>query len=287
MRAYRIDIKQFARHLPRSCGPGRVRRATIEGWVATLQKHPYARNSIHRKLASLRSFYAYLVESGKVSVSPLADVRVRLGAVKRLTRIVLRRDVRALVKSADRQARRNATGKLPERRQFIRLRNALIVRILCVTGMRVGELVSLQLADVHQREKTLNVHGKGSRERLAFVAADPATARMLDRYLRKRKDLFRNQDSLFVGFAGQALTTDSVRQLLRMLGTDAGATGRITPHMLRHTAATTLLENGADIRIVQEFLGHGSIRSTERYTHVSRAHLQRVLRRTNPLKRVA
>jgi integrase/recombinase XerD len=86
---------------------------------------------------------------------------------------------------------------------------------------------------------------------------------------------------------GEALNTETVRHLLRKIGEIAGTSRRITPHMLRHTAATTLLENGADLRIVQEFLGHDSIRSTERYTHIARSHFQKVLRRTNPLKNMA
>jgi integrase/recombinase XerD len=206
--------------------------------------------------------------------------------MKRLTRVVARQDVRALVKAADRRANRHALSGLTTSQRLTRLRDALMVRLMCVTGVRVGELVSLRVTDVREEERTLNIQGKGSRERLAFVA-DLPTSRLLARYLKARRGLFADHSALFMTAAGRDVATDGVRHLLRTLGKAAGATCRVTPHMLRHTAATALLENGADLRVVQEFLGHGSIRSTERYTHIARAHFVRVLLRTHPLKRVA
>ena len=284
VRAYRTDLKQFARHLPKSVGPRGVRQAAIEGWVAKLQKGKYAASSIRRKLASLRAFYAYLVGAGRAATSPLAGVRIRLGEMKRLTRVVPRADVRALVIAADRDAGPYRCRRLTRAQRTVRLRNALIVRLLCATGVRVGELVSLRMTDVRQRDRTLLISGKGHRERLAYVA-DFRTAALLDRYLSERRR--HEGDALFPNLGGANISTENIRRVLRELACSAKASLRITPHMLRHTAATALLENGADLRVVQEFLGHGSIRSTERYTHVTPAYFRRVLRRANPLRRVA
>jgi len=286
IRAYRTDLLQFARYLPRSGTPRRVNRNTIERWIATLQQQEYAASSIRRKLACLRVFFGYMVDQHRVATSPLRDIRIRLGAVKRLTRVVSRSDVRAIVQTVDRQACRRKTRRLSTIPRLTRLRNALLVRLLCATGIRVGELVSLRLADVKQIDRTLIIHGKGSRERLAYIA-DQTTACVLDRYLKERRAHFVDCDSLFTNAGGSQLSTDSARSILREIGHDAGASCRITPHMPRHTAATALLENGADLRIVQDFLGHDSIRSTERYTHIAQGHLIRVLRRANPLKHVA
>ena len=161
-----------------------------------------------------------------------------------------------------------------------------MLRLLCVTGMRVGELVSLQMSDIHPEHRAITVHGKGNRERLAFVT-DPNTARLFDRFLKQRRTICADNSALFTGFGTQAITTDIVRKILQKFCHIAGTASKVTPHMLRHTAATSLLENGADLRIVQEFLGHDSIRSTERYTHVAHDHLLRVLRRANPLRRIA
>jgi site-specific recombinase XerD len=286
IRAYRTDLLQFARYLPRSSTPRRVNRNTMEGWIATLQKQEYAASSIRRKLACLRVFFGYMVDQHQVTISPLRDIRIRLGTVKRLTRVVQRSDVRAIVQTVDRQASQRKMRRLSTIGRFVRLRNALLVRLLCATGIRVGELVSLRLTDVKQIDHALIIHGKGSRERLAFIA-DLMTARVLDRYLKERRTCFADCDSLFTNAIGSQLSTDSARCILREIGQEAGASCRVTPHMLRHTAATSLLENGADLRIVQEFLGHDSIRSTERYTHIAQGHLLRVLRRANPLKHVA
>lgn len=286
VRAYRADLKQFARQLPRTVGPRGVRRPAIEKWVAKLQKANYAASSVRRKLASLRAFYAYSVALSITDVSPLAGIRIRLGEVKRLTRVVPRHDVRALVIAADRRAGSYRCKGLSRRQRLIQLRNAVLVRLLCVTGIRVSELVALRLADVRQRERTLLISGKGSRERLAYIA-DPRTAALLDRYLRERTRSGAGGDALFPGTGGRSLSTENVRQVLKTIGRVGEVSLRVTPHMLRHTAATALLENGADLRVVQEFLGHGSIRSTERYTHIAPTYLRRVLRRTNPLRHVA
>jgi site-specific recombinase XerD len=286
IRAYRTDLNQFARHLPLSVTPGRVDRNTIEKWIAHLQQKEYAASSIRRKLACLRVFFGYMVDQRRVSTSPLRDIRIRLGAVKRLTRVVQRSDVRAIVQTVDHQANERKTRRLSTIRRLLRLRDALLVRLLCVTGIRVGELVSIRTSNVMQIDRALVIHGKGNRERLAFIA-DQRTACVLDRYLKVRRAHFVDCDSLFTNAAGAQLSTDSARSILRAIGREAGASCRVTPHMLRHTAATALLENGADLRIVQEFLGHDSIRSTERYTHIAQGHLLRVLRRANPLRYVA
>jgi integrase/recombinase XerD len=260
-----------------------VTRITLEEWIAELQRQPYAAASIRRKIASLRAFFSYLLKTGYLTASPLTDLRIRLGGPKRLTRVVPRQDLRAIIQTADSQARRRSRYKSERIRN---LRNALMLRLLCVTGIRVGELVSLQMSDVHPEHRAFTVHGKGNRERLAFVT-DPKTARLFDRFLKQRSTICDDQSALFIGFRKRAITTDIVRKILKKLCRTAGTASKITPHMLRHTAATSLLENGADLRIVQEFLGHDSIRSTERYTHVASNHLLKVLRRANPLRRVA
>lgn len=285
IRAYRTDLRQFSKQLPRSTTPRGVRRTAIEGWIAKLQKRGLSASSIRRKIATLRAFYAYLIQSGRTGKSPLDGIRIRLGTIKRLTRVVPRNDVRALVIRSDREAGRTSRCMNSQQR-LTRLRNAVIVRLLCVTGIRVGELVSLQMEDVQQRERSLVIHGKGRRERLAYIA-DSTTAQLFDRYLTARRRDERSSVALFPNGRGQAISTENVRRLLRSLGRAAKTSMRVTPHMLRHTAATTLLENGADLRVVQEFLGHDSIRSTERYTHVAPIYLRRVLRRANPLKCVA
>jgi len=281
-RAYRTDLKQFVQQLSPIIGIRRVSRITLEEWIAELQRRPYAAATIRRKLASLRALFSYLARAGLLPKSPLTDLRIRLSGVKRLTRVVPRQDLRAIIQVADRRARGRPRYKSDRIRN---LRNAVMLRLLCVTGIRVGELVSLRMSDVHPERRALTVHGKGSRERLAFIT-DHKTGLLFDRFLKQRCTM-GDHPALFVGFGNRSLTTDIVRKILETFCRVAGISTKITPHMLRHTAATSLLENGADLRIVQEFLGHDSIRSTERYTHVAREHLLKVLRHANPLRRVA
>jgi integrase/recombinase XerD len=281
--AYRADLRQFAESLPGSVGLQNINRVRVEKWIADLQCHSFATATIRRKIASLRAFFSYLTKIGHMRRSPLANIQIRLGGIKRLTRIVPRGELRELIRTADRQANKRSMNDMDRVRN---LRNAVMVRLLCATGMRVGELVSLRLSDVDAEGKSLTVHGKGNRERLAFVT-DPHTVTLMKRFLKRRRRGSIGQAALFASAGNRPLTTDMLRKLLKSLCKLAGTTSRITPHMLRHTAATLLLTNGADLRIVQEFLGHDSIRSTERYTHIARDHLVRVLRWANPLKNVA
>lgn len=286
IRGYQIDLVQFTRQLPQSCGLRSVTRGMVEKWVARLQKENYERSSICRKLASLRALFGYLRLTRQVSKSPLQDLRISLGPEKRLTRVVPRDDVRSIVRIVDQNYQFHARSQIHSIRRLLKLRDAIIIRVLCLTGVRVGELVALHCRDVVHHSSALLITGKGSRERLAFLP-DTRTKALIVQYLCARRRYFPSETSLFIGTDGSPLSTDSIRRILGTLSSAAKLSRRVTPHMLRHTAATSFLENGADLRVVQEFLGHGSIRSTERYTHITGGFLLSVLRKAHPLKRVA
>jgi site-specific recombinase XerD len=171
--------------------------------------------------------------------------------------------------------------KNPADSRFLHVRNAAALEILFATGMRVGELVSLTLQDWREDERTFVVRGKGSRQRLAFLP-DDRSLKAVHLYLKHRRALDIGHDALFVNFAGNQLSTQGVARIVAETATAAKVTQRVTPHMIRHTVATLLLRFGADIRIVQEVLGHASIATTQRYTHVSKEHLFSVLRDRHP-----
>ena len=152
--------------------------------------------------------------------------------------------------------------------------------------MRVGELVSITFGQLSLAEGEIRLLGKGNKERLAFLVDEQDQSQMAE-YIALRIGMQVPHDYVFVNQRGKALTTEGVRRLIKTLAVDCGIHRRITPHMFRHTAATRFLENGADLRVVQVFLGHASIRSTERYTHVSGSHLRAVLGRCHPLRRKA
>ena len=279
---YTTDLSQFVATVPRGLLLCELSRAHIEAWILSLRNAGYEAASIRRKLASLRALIQYCVDRSLLERTPMEGFVLRLGHTERLMRVVSEDNLFELIRYL-----KNAgdVGGSSVRRAIAR-RDYAIVRLMCVTGMRVGELVGLACDDVIDKGRTLRLLGKGRRERLAFLTASEDLL-CLKRYLIARAVLRPHGKALFVNARGSSLTTEGVRTMLRTSATRAGVAARITPHMLRHTAATRLLQQGADIRIVQAFLGHASIRSTERYTHVSPNHLRLVLAQCHPLNAAA
>jgi site-specific recombinase XerD len=166
-------------------------------------------------------------------------------------------------------------------RSYRGLRNLALVDLLFATGMRVGEVSGLDLKDFEVAESVFKVRGKGGRDRLAFVV-DEQTVHIQKQHIDARLRLTSGSPALFLNTSGERLSTQGIANIIAQFRKDAGIERHITPHMLRHTVATLLLRNGVDIRIVQEFLGHASIATTQRYTHVTKDHLIRVLRERHP-----
>src|SRR5918912_1079945 len=161
------------------------------------------------------------------------------------------------------------------------LRNLALVDLLFATGLRVGEVSSLNVQDFFMRESVFRVKGKGGRDRLAVVV-DEETVHVQRQYLEARARIETRSPALFLNSSGLRLTTQGIANVIARLREEAGIERHVTPHMLRHTVATLLLHNGVDIRLVQEFLGHASIATTQRYTHVTKEHLVKVLRKRHP-----
>lgn len=153
--------------------------------------------------------------------------------------------------------------------------------LLFATGMRVGEVSALNVQDFFMRESVFRVKGKGGRDRLAVVV-DEETMHIQRKYLEARVRIESRSPALFLNPSGLRLTTQGIANVIAQLREGAGIERRVMPHMLRHTVAMLLLRNGVDIRIVQEFLGHASIATTQRYTHVTKEHLIGVLRKRYP-----
>lgn len=147
--------------------------------------------------------------------------------------------------------------------------------------MRVGEVSSINIVDFVSEEVSLMVRGKGRKERMAFIV-DSVTAKALLEYLNARQSLSTDSKALFVNASGTRLSVQGIANVIHRLRKDSGIQKNVTPHMLRHTVATLLLRNGADIRVVQEFLGHASIVTTQRYTHIAKEHLISELRARHP-----
>ena len=241
----------------------------LRGYLADLDRARYARTTIARRLAALRSFYRFLVTSGDLTASPAAPLTTPRRA-RHLPSVAGEELVTELLDAPD-----------PSTAQG--LRDRAVLELLYATGVRVSELTGLDLGDIDLAQGLITVMGKGARERT--VPMHPAAVRRLRAYLADgRPHLGRTQDpgALFLNRLGTRLSSGGVRRLLDRHLAQMGALTPLTPHDLRHTFATHLLESGADLRTVQELLGHVALSTTQIYTHVSTKHLRDVHKGAHP-----
>ncbi len=247
-----------------------VTSATIREFLVVLHNKNYSRATTARKLATLRSFYKFLVRRGYLQSSPVTVIRTPKQE-KRLPKFLEEDQVEALFRA-------------PDRGTLLGLRDLAMLEVIYSTGVRVSELVGLDIADIDFDQEILHVRGKGRRERLA-----PAGQRALEtirEYLAKRQQQHRPdeaaQQALFVNKSGQRLSTRSVRRKLDKYLAQANLDPSISPHTLRHTFATHMLNRGADLRSVQELLGHRSLSTTQIYTHLTTGRLKEVYDKAHP-----
>jgi integrase/recombinase XerD len=290
--AYHSDLNQFAAYAQKGFVLGSLDSEFIENWAAALRLKRYSPASMKRKMVVLKVFCSYWVRKGTLSESPFWRVKLSFGRVNQLPRALSELEIRGLL---DQAKQSQSASLIPRKRSILAkgkmsgssvrayraLRNLALVDLLFATGMRVGEVSSLNLEDFSIAEAVFRVKGKGGRERLAFVV-DDQTMRIQREHVELRSYVGSESPALFLNSSGKRLSTQGIANIISQFREDAGFKRHITPHMLRHTVATLLLRNGADIRIVQEFLGHASIATTQRYTHVTKDHLIQVLRERHP-----
>ncbi|MGZ5436152.1 MAG: tyrosine-type recombinase/integrase [Pyrinomonadaceae bacterium] len=290
--AYRSDLNQVATYATRDFELTSLTPAFIESWAADLRLKKYSPASMRRKMVVLKVFCSYWVRKGAISESPFWRVKLSFGRITQLPRALSVTEMRDLLTQAKQS---QSALQAPRKRavvskgkptnssthQYRALRNLALVDLLFATGMRVGEVSGLNLADFAVSESCFRVKGKGGRDRLAFVV-DEQTLRIQREHVDLRSSIAPDSPALFVNASGERLSTQGIANIISQFRKDAGIERHITPHMLRHTVATLLLRNGVDIRVVQEFLGHASIVTTQRYTHVTKEHLIKVLRERHP-----
>ena len=290
--AYYSDLKQFQTFVGADIKISQLSGAHIESWAAHLRQKEYSPASIRRKIIVLKIFCSYWVRNGTLAESPFWRVKLSYGRIEQLPRTLTEREMRGLLKQAQREyskievvdnetGRKPALGEKPSSLDYRRLRNMALIELLFATGMRVGEVSAVNIKDFLAKEGTFKVHGKGGRERLAFIV-DKITRKIQMEHLEARNQFKTESTALFLNAAGKRLSTQGIANIILQLRRASGIERHITPHMLRHTVATMLLRNGVDIRIVQEFLGHASIATTQRYTHVAKEHMVRELKRRHP-----
>lgn len=271
LQAYTADLKHY-----RGFASGQTTDpstgASILNYVGHLARSGAAARTIRRRVACLRGFYRDLAREKIIGASPFVGLELQLPRARSLPRGISRRDTQLLATAAWRQCRghRSVRAVPPI---------AVAILVLICTGIRVGELVKLRSDDFHADNGALRVHGKGQRERFVFLV-DKDLRGVVAKLAARRLGL-----TLF-GHGDLAWSTDWVRRSLRQFATDAGISCKVTPHMLRHTCATLLLEDGVDLRFLQRLLGHESISTTAIYAHVGDAGLQRALEGAKLLTRL-
>lgn len=247
-----------------------VDRHVLRRYLAWLNSRGYVKASIARRLSQLRSFGRFLVREGVVSTNPFLAVSSPK-VPKRLPKVLSVEETVALLSAPDTDT---AQG----------LRDYAILEVLYSGGLRVSELVGLNVSSIDWSRKELTVWGKGAKERIVLLGTPAMEA--LQAYIdRGRPELKKEKTSnaLFLNRLGGRLSTRSVMNIMHKYRRVAGLEKRVTPHILRHSFATHLLDNGADLRSVQELLGHARLATTQIYTHVSQSHAREVYLRSHPL----
>ena len=275
VRAYLADATSLAAHASRLgvVEPGRLDLRTLRSWLANQQVTGRSRTTLARRATAARVFTSWLARTGRAE----SDQGASLGSPKarRTLPPVLRADEAAeLVGRATHEADDGGP---------VALRDAAMLELLYATGIRVGELVSLDLDDVDRERNLVRVFGKGRKER-SVPFGHPA-ARAVDRWLTAGRPSLVAEDAgaaLFVGTRGRRIDQRAVRTLVHRRIAEVPGAPDIGPHGLRHTAATHLLEGGADLRAVQELLGHASLATTQLYTHVTTDRLRRAYQQAHP-----
>ncbi len=266
--SYASDLRSFARWCARGelHEPGQVQRSTIRRYLAHLTTRQFARRTIARKIASIRRYYKWLVQAGGATSDPTSGVTVPAGD-GRLPRVLDHRELAGLLDAAP-----DTDEPLWRRR-----RDDAVLEVLYGSGVRVGELCGLDVASVALDAAAATVWGKGSKQRRVPLSG-PAVA-ALRNWLEIRVDVVAPEqgDALFANERGKRLAPRDVRRIV-----DRRSPTPTHPHALRHSFATHLLDGGADLRAVQELLGHSDVATTQRYTHVSRERLSAAYREAHP-----
>lgn len=268
--AYRQDLAEFtARHggskLDEISSADLVRYATY-----LFDERRLAPATVKRRLACLRSLFGWLCRRKVLAANPFLQAEIRVRIPDRLPRCLGPQDAQLLLCGAGRAA----------------TTTRLAVTLMLATGARVSEVASIRICDVDLTNGTVRIVGKGNRERQVFLANDELTNTVRGHLQRNRRSS-GPEDRLLVGAAGRALTPASIRGRLKGLASAAGLSRKVTPHMLRHTAATALVESGVDIRFVQKLLGHRNISTTQIYTHVSDSALRDAIHRADICSRIS
>ena len=270
--AYRQDLTSFIRFLQKeNLTSWPTQALDIDAFLAEQRDQKKAASSISRLITSLRKFYQWLVRQNIQKLNPMLEI----DSPKKRRTLPVALTINEV----------NNLLEQPDTKKNLGLRDRALLETLYATGIRVSELINLKFTDLHEELRLVKVFGKGSKERLIPISEVALT--WIDSYKEKVRDplilkIGKNTDFIFLNSRGSSLTRQAVWQIIKHYCKMAGIQKNVTPHTLRHTFATHLLENGADLRVVQEILGHSDISTTQIYTNLSQKHILQVYEKTHP-----
>jgi integrase/recombinase XerC len=299
LRNYESDLDQFWHYLTPTAGKdpalAKIDHVLLREYIAHLHDARLEKSSIARKLAAIRSFFKFCVREGILKQNP-ARLVATPKLPKRIPSVLTAEEINGFLDSLARGQLSHAAddsdlphhhrpGAPDDETHLLLKRDRAILELLYASGLRVSELTGLNLDDLDRREQMLRVRGKGRKERIVPFGGKAGTA--LDAYWPVRTELLRRNKStdaqaVFLNYAGRRLTTRSVARLVKKYVHVFNINWNIHPHSLRHAFATHLLADGADLRAIQELLGHASLSTTQKYTHASIRQLMEVYDKAHP-----
>ena len=276
IRSYQTDIELLFEFLTSRglSNFNEIQTEFIKEWIVSLKKNNISNTTISRRISSIKVFFNFLVKNNLIEINPtLKIIAPKLNKV--LPNILGQKQAEQLLTQA-------AIYEVEEESQEVRIRDYAILEVLYSTGIRVSELVGLDVEDINFSNLTLKVLGKGKKER--FVPFGIPAREAIDKYLKDSRNSLndKNSQALFLGLRGKRLNVRQVRRILNKAMDQIENSKEVSPHDLRHSAATHMLEAGADLRIVQELLGHSSLATTQKYTHVTIERLREVFANAHP-----
>ena len=276
-KAYRIDLTQFCRQTGGG-DPSQITSAMIEAYVASLHQ-TFQPKTVKRKIASVKAFFHYLEYRDIIDINPFHKIQLRFREPLILPKTIPLPTMEHFL--AEIYHAYDIADNARQKRSI--LRDIAVSELLFATGIRISELCSLRPADINLFDQSILIYGKGDKERRLQLGTS-AVLNVLARYSDEFQDEIRSCDHFFVNQCGRPLSDQSVRRMINKYTSRAAIDQHITPHMFRHTFATSLLEADVDIRYIQEMLGHSSINITQIYTHVALSKQRDILTTKHPRK---
>lgn len=275
LKAYRIDLGQFLSRIALT-NPADITPDILENYIATLHQTCKPK-TVKRKIASVKAFFRYMEYKDYISVTPFSKIQIKFREPVILPKTIPLHTMEVLLSAAYRQ---RAQSRTPYQKKNA-LRDITVMELLFATGMRISELCSLKAENVDLNDCSILIFGKGSKERKIQIGNADVCA-VLKEYRQEYREEIDNCGHFFASQSGRSLSDQAVRRMIQKYTSLASIDLHITPHMFRHTFATSLLEADVDIRYIQEMLGHSSINITQIYTHVALAKQKDILSNKHP-----